>query len=87
LLEDNKVAAQKKKSKNTTDIPPVTAYLLAFIDTLILLIALFCFVFFSIFGDPSYNAGYWVPALLMAPVIGWVIFAAYLNLAAMVVDK
>lgn len=78
---------RQKVDQSAIDIPPVTAYVLAFLDTLLLLVALCCFSFFCIFGDPAYGAGYWVPALLMAPAIAWVSFACYLNVAAMVVEN
>jgi tryptophan-rich sensory protein len=79
--------ATTKGKKNASSVPPSTAHLLAFIDLLMLLIALTCFMFFAIFGDPSYSTGYWIPALLMGPVIAWVTYAGYLNLAAMVVSQ
>ena len=86
-LEQRAAAASKKKKVEQSDIPPVTAYVLAFLDTLLLLVSLCCFSFFCIFGDAAYSRGYWVPALLMVPVIAWVSFACYLNVAAMVVEN
>lgn len=71
-----------QKSQSVSDSGQI-AYLAAFIDIILIFVALMCFAFFAAFADPDYSAGFWVPTALMVPVIVWVAFAGYLNLAAM----
>lgn len=63
-----------------------TAHALALLDWLLLLICVVCYVVFTALADPSYPIGCILPPLLMVPTILWLLFAGYLNTAALAID-
>lgn len=81
-LAKEKMPASKKKTQTKESDNAATAYILAFIDILLIFASLMCFAFFAAFADPAYGSGFWIPTALMVPVIVWVVYAGYLNIAA-----
>lgn len=67
-------------------IRPGTAHALALIDWFLLCVSVVCYIVFAALGDPSYVPGCVVPAILMAPVLLWLLYAGYLNAAILAMD-
>lgn len=67
-------------------LAPATAHGLALLDWLALLVCVICYIVFAALGDPAYAAGCIVPPILMAPTLLWLLYAGYLNAAALALD-
>lgn len=67
-------------------VGPGAAHALALADWAVLLACVVCYIVFTALADPAYPAGCIAPPLLMAPTLLWLIYAGYLNAAALAVD-
>lgn len=66
-------------------VPPYFAYVAAFVDLVLLVLAVVAYIVLSLLENTS-ESGFYVPGLLLVPLLLWLLYAGALNIAAIKTD-